>query len=49
MVGVSFSVYNVKVILYFDIWLCSRDLEFLTHLGVTHPTEQRGNAHSFIF
>ena len=49
MVGVSFSVYNVKVILYFDIWLCSRDLEFLTHLGVTHPTEQRGNAHPFIF
>ena len=49
MVGVSFSVYKVKVILYFGIWLCVIDLEFITYLGVTHPTKQRGNAHPFIF
>ena len=49
MVGVSFSVYKVKVILYFGIWLCVIDLEFLAYLGVTHPTEQRGNVHLFIF
>ena len=49
MVRVSFSVYKVKVILYFDIWLCFIDLEFLNNLGVKHPIEQCGNAHPFIF
>ena len=39
MVVFFFSVYNVNVKLYFDIWLCFIDLEFLTHLGVKHPTE----------
>ena len=49
MVGVSFSVYNVNVILYFDIWLYFINLEILTRLGVKHSTEQYGNAHPFIF
>ena len=48
MVDVSFSVYNVNVILYFGIWLCCIDLEFLTYLSVKHSTE-RGNAYLFIF
>ena len=42
-------VCNVNVILYFDIWVCFIDLEFLTHLGVKHPIEQCGNVHHFIF
>ena len=42
-------VCNVNVILYFDIWVCFIDLEFLTHLGVKHPIEQCGNVHPFIF
>ena len=49
MIVFFFSVYNVNVNLYFDIWLCFIDLEFLAYLGVTHPTEQRGNVHLFIF
>ena len=39
MVEVSFSVYNVNVILYFGIWLCFIDLEFLTHLGLKSNVE----------
>ena len=48
MVKISFNVYNVDVIVHFDIWLCSIDLEFLTLLGVKYPIEQCGNAHLFI-
>ena len=39
MVEVSFSVYNVNVILYFGIWLCFIDLEFLTYLGLKSNVE----------
>ena len=49
MVEVSFSMYIVNVILYFDICLCFIDLEFLTYMGVKHPTKKRGNVHPFIF
>ena len=35
----SFNVYNVDVKLYFSIWLCFIDLEFLTHLGVKYPID----------
>ena len=48
MVGVSFSVYDVNIILYFDIWLYFINLEILTRLDVKHSTEQCGNAHPFI-
>ena len=49
MVEVSFNVYNVNGILYFNLWLCYINLKFLTLLGVRHPIEQCGNAHLFIF
>ena len=48
MVGVSFSVYDVNIILYFDIWLYFINLEILTRLGVKQSIEQCGNAHPFI-
>ena len=33
----SFNVFNIDVILYFNMRLCFIDLEFLTYLGCKTP------------
>ena len=44
---VSFNVYNVNELLYFDMGLYRIDLKFWTLLGARHLIVGHGNAHSF--
>ena len=43
---VSFNVYNVNELLYFDMGLYGIDLKFWTLLGARHLIVGHGNAHS---